>query len=1646
MKVRDIQKYIEGRCPTSSIAKLGTDKEPFLETIYGQDQELDSTIRDVASFAKDSEEQLFYEFVQNAFDANADSLCFYFDEHYLIVLNNGEPFYTDPRDENVRPRDGQLYNFLAKGKSIKAGDAKKSGEYGQGSKLLYTLISDKSAASNKTQLIKSIKEERKGPYIVSWRNIDQLNNFRYQSMDGWTYTDPHAEMTDLLVCKILMTYYPIAPGVDKSFFSLGEFRDIREAFERLVDPKRNINRLKRGTAIIIPLGIGQYEAISAEENLKKVMVRLGGFASLTSDKERNYGRHLEHIYVAGQEVEMHSVRSQFVEFSLDGDDFAYQFAFNPVFAKDNYVTLFKTLPVLGARYRMGFIIDSQNFELDSSRQRINDTGKTGIQLSEAFRLLLAQIQKTKAEDKELFDYIYDSLMASRPGKQDADSQFISEPFYKVFTPFIRENVKTSDGDYLPMQMVRSPLQDATNIPLQELGITDIHWVHEGVRKDPIRRFGIEIQELSLREILLSANKDKLAEWIKGLSKEEYLALHGDFLKLSKEDEVIAKKALFRTNHGNVLSFVEVLNPETRVFTFDDKIGHAHLDRCPEIEYVLGPVTFCSNDQTTNCGTINVSRIARHIEYLRESDARTDVAAHVLVDSKRFARTDSAIRGIVPLLKSLDGTYKPLNQLIRRKPDGTILFDSFCVTGYVPGIIPDELFISKPEEIWEWLTENMETVSALPDWREHHLDYLKDIVSAYKSAGEPSSRIELYLDDSGVPTLEKSFWLQMNDRLDNEQYERFQMFSETKGYSLTPYQFKKTLHEAPFVTESVYVNDILGEETTVDSVLLRCIVKLAGTSLLRGFKVISEGEDKYTVSRLHGQHNYTCAIESEAIDAALKAIGYNRIDPEVCRYFEGEMGDFELTTSNDIMVDIIGRLPEEHLPVLLPVIKRQNADINHLFFDSLPELAINTPLTEDSPTWQVIDYGLGKASDDDFYRDRLLELITHGGEHLPDTIKSNIVTFNGTEYDLYQLLGDIKTENELVDKFFECIPDPARFRSVVYADSEEAKSPDEVYNALYNTWLTVPQLRFCLDYSLKNKCTYENLEIASDESLSDALEMVGECGFAGFDQYFKIAGFDKEVQAYAPAELLLDSEKLPSELHQWIAKDREKALLLLRGLNTEASDYIAIRAALRGEEHFTSLSGVVEDEDKLRMTIKWIANQAFSIPFNYSSPRFLTLYELLERLPEGFDPLPGLRFTPTFKEQDGLSSQILSFETLDRDGVLMDFLNVRDNARQIEGKQKLKAFFGTHRVYGYTVNFLSKQSLNDLTRYTILTTAEKKPYQEWSTKVYNQWKETPESEGISIFISPDPVSIILTVVDDSSGEHALDISSRDDLYGYDDKDKTVVIQHPNPDQLTEMKTLEQVARAVDFFKNPFISLQSIYVDMVEQGIDPNALDEDEKKAVEIVQKLGGENVEKIQENLDTVKDIVEGLTEEELKIVSENKDKIRNLLEDLQDDDESMVSLVRKTIGYLGELIYEQYLKNSGIEYDYAAARGVGDYDFMLPATDSRPTLYVDVKTNLYSFKEEAVPLYIHKSQNDFMQRHPDEPFRIVRISLADLDLNKSYERIRDLYGAEADYEVNPELEKACRKIAKDYWRKAEIEEFDAASPEYAIKIERLPRP
>ena len=73
--------------------------------------------------------------------------------------------------------------------------------------------------------------------------------------------------------------------------------------------------------------------------------------------------------------------------------------------------------------------------------------------------------------------------------------------------------------------------------------------------------------------------------------------------------------------------------------------------------------------------------------------------------------------------------------------------------------------------------------------------------------------------------------------------------------------------------------------------------------------------------------------------------------------------------------------------------------------------------------------------------------------------------------------------------------------------------------------------------------------------------------------------------------------------------------------------------------------------------------------------------------------------------------------------------------------------------------------------------------------------------------------------------------------------------------------------------------------------------------------------------------------------------------------------------------------------------------------------------------------------------HIDEDMMNELVEIKDLDLQKSYEKIRDIYGKEANPMIDERLKEDCLKIAKKYWRGAKIEQFDALSPEYSIKIQ-----
>jgi hypothetical protein len=201
---------------------------------------------------------------------------------------------------------------------------------------------------------------------------------------------------------------------------------------------------------------------------------------------------------------------------------------------------------------------------------------------------------------------------------------------------------------------------------------------------------------------------------------------------------------------------------------------------------------------------------------------------------------------------------------------------------------------------------------------------------------------------------------------------------------------------------------------------------------------------------------------------------------------------------------------------------------------------------------------------------------------------------------------------------------------------------------------------------------------------------------------------------------------------------------------------------------------------------------------------------------------------------------------------------------------------------------------------------------------------------------------------------------------------------------------------------------------------------------------GGNLQVPDDMLAAVRNMINNLTADELNAIDERWEDIRKALQIM--DEEEPTSKVRAIIGYIGEQIYEEYLTKRGIQHEYVAEQE-GEYDFKVEQDGE--TVYVDVKTNLYSLEDGTAPFYIHKSQSSFMQKHPEAKFRIVRVSLKDINVVDDYISAKALYGDDADPATNAALRKKCQKIAKNYWESATIEVFDSKSPEYGLSITRL---
>lgn len=1657
MKIRDIRQYIKELCKNETLELIGKDNEEWFKYVYGPNKKLDASITEAATFATNAEEQLFYEFVQNAFDAKADSLYFFFNDSYLIVLNNGVPFYTDlDLETNPDHREGQLYTFLSKNKSDKYGDSRKMGEHGQGSKLLYTLLTDLDEwKDNSSLLLDAIKKQKKGPSLISWSSRAQIANLCLN--DGsWEPSQVDNDKEYPLFIKILYSYYPVMPGQSEELFPKHEVVEVLRVFEDMVQPRRNMSFMDQGTALIIPLGKGKYGKINSKENLDKVMRGLGGFVSLTNANKYSDGRDIEHIYIQGKEIDMLKVESMKVEYTKGDTDFTYVFGFNPDFATRNFVNFYKGLPIIESQLKLGFIIDSQSFGIDNSRQRIiTEKEKVENQLIEAFTVLKKQLLELKDTNKELFTYIYKSLAYSSIYNIPDSASYVKGAFRSVFIPFFKEYYLSLDGNFYKAEDVINPAEEKEDyrLPLDSIGVSK-HWANPDISSKLHTYLGIDVQSLTVEEVLDLSDEEEMSEWIVGLSKDDYREYHKYCLR---HIYGIEEYPLFRSNNNHIYSYEDVIGEDNILYcTETENVVYN------DIEYIVEPFTGITADEYYRS---LYNKLKQHVASYRTSNARKDTAIHILVKVEELcADIKGEIPSQIPLFQNWNGEFKSFDNLFIDRPNNTTLFDVFRVKGYLPSEIKQKWFIQpekNPYKTWTWILQNIESIKKVDGWKEYAKAFIKDIQSVYKkniTDDHPKDDDRLiknfYIDKHGCPSSVQCVGLQNKSSLKAEEYELvIRTFPE---YNFISEEFYRDITSDPFVQNNISTKDLISSVGTVDKSVLAILIKIS-FSFLSNFWV-KEMRGNYTIKeKSYEQYNYVYDNMDESLRLKLESIGLFAVPSAVQELIPSVRTntEFSLIKNSKLMELAIKKFDNKFL--LLPIVKDCNSDVIKTFFESIPAIEISSSFTEDDIRWKVIKFGGNRADS----RQTVFNKIRFKSNALPSNIKQRYFKVDSNEYDVYLLDEDIKNDNQCIESFFGCLPlkeCEEWFRRTFYTNKEEAVNQDVLYNKLVSVSLNTYQVRFMLDVCRFKKLTEIPYKLNFSDPIKSVLDMVLENKFEKIDNFVNIPEFNKNIQVYADKQLLNADECLPDEMFNWI-EQHDNGLSVFSHIMTVSHPLIALRDALinnifvmpRFESYVTG-----NERTMLNRTIQWISSKQLSIP--YMSERYNVCRAISDKLPKDYYPFYALKMTGEIENSsDSTKMPLFCFAPCSKGCAFLSSFEITTSILdKLRESYSLRNFIKSNNVYIFSSeNELWTRGLMPSPIWKISSIVDEKGYNEWDDLVYNKWKSTEESKGIVIKLSNKPVEVNLAI---QSGEEKLfQEKSKNSDFGYI-WDKLVVVKYqPNVDT-TIIKKLSSAAAEIDFFKQPFIHLQSMYIDELENvsaqkiaeaeaaiaaagngvQIADNELvikknpDVSEDKIQDVIDNITEEAADKIE----SLNEIANNFDEDEMKNLIDNMDKVKQILDDVIEEEKE--SQVRQTIGFIGELIYAHYLESKKKEFVHAALEGVGDYDFH-NKTDNN---YVDVKTTLYSLKDGTAPFYLHRSQNVFMQKNPESKYHIVRISLIDLNLKKSYEELRDTYGKDANPLENPHLRKQCQAVAKRYWRGAKIEEFDTLSPEYAIRIEQ----
>ena len=815
------------------MSKKGTQSECWDENFMGHDHgdisglfamfhgtkpDIEGLLAMPTEMAEDA--QSVYEFIQNAADSNSSHFYMFYNDKYLLTINNGSVF--DKGGITSILNLGQSYN--------KKHDPDKIGRFGIGFKLVHRLVGSTSG-------LDEIIKEYKGPQLFSWSRKSDFSDF----VNAISFTEDGLENELPWLMKILITCFPATVNEqvkDLDFNARIPFKqdELREFQNFVNDNIKSIDLdvLNQGTMIFIKLGEGKKDLLHKDQ--EDINSRIENTLYFLKD--------LHHIQVNDKVIQRQTdfiLEEKFI-IAPNEDDFKQigitdsrdiqfpvilQFGYNTYSSKNfsvkSYPNFYKFFPMEDTTYNLQFIFHSNVFSIGSNRRHIHEHAIN----AELLRLLSKKMQYRMDEYIEsksirFYDICANILLS------DCNKQFVSENLMSTLLRYISEHTPSSDGSFWNKDKIIIK-NTVLNCSPSDFGIekkwfkwnkTDID--DSMLIKEAQNTSKLGLKSYSLKNLLEEGEVNSINTWIERLSDSEFdsfidelevnIPLNISKIKFIKLENGINKSITEIVDGNEIIKFpkIETINNVLRTLNF--KLSKTNFENFPSIKFKLSEyIEYLRPDSEVNLYEKKIAPILP-LSNLNALEKKT-----LFLSLKSFKNIgDKTLSDRLLLFCNINNEKQALSKLI----DPTISGLESWLNDYC--IKDDEIFNDiKTEEFLRGSSTIFNDI-IVPDWikitekidLENVLSFYKSVVKYYSNATSPfslKSKPIIFCGENGWKTPSENVYFHSQLSTFSKYTDLYEVFDEI-GVNYPVKSILESLSHEPFGIQDSNIEKLIRSGT------------------------------------------------------------------------------------------------------------------------------------------------------------------------------------------------------------------------------------------------------------------------------------------------------------------------------------------------------------------------------------------------------------------------------------------------------------------------------------------------------------------------------------------------------------------------------------------------------------------------------------------------------------------------------------------------------------------------------------------------------------------------------------------------------------------------------------------------------------------